>query len=627
MQIFLPLIIILGINAGMVLIFNKKFGEVLPVTLFSNTMIMILSGFFDLLQAGVGCIVLLAVLTCIVLIYLFIAKRQHFEYFAGQYFSLGFYLFLIVFAFVFCIDFGRRIQNWDEIGYWSLRVKEMVRIDHMYNHPDSLLPIHRDYPPFLACFQYLWCKLCGGFQDRWMYMSTHILELSMLIPIVEYFKKKKFKENAVTLFLVFILMVAVGLFVDIENDAMMFKSIYSDAFMAVLSAYLLFFVFKNEKINKFYLATVCLGAASLMLTKPSGLGFFLIITVVMVMNRVMLHKDACLKLGQGFWKTVNKKKVLIVALFTVVIPYGCYRIWEWYVVSLGVPRQFDPEENRNLLGFVKIFLGQGEAYQTETIANYIKSILSIPLLQRPVPMAWWQIFLLTIALFEILRYIVKTQEEKKYIRMLNVITAVSALGYAFYMNVLYVFSYNEKEATGLASFRRYLNTYWMCIWTLLVLLLISIIAQRAKDMSQYGYLWALAAILWVGVINPNEVVKIIPVSPAVETSVLVENIQDNQSVYVLQEKNDLHAITFLRYTMWPNTVDGIDYSSLEQEMSKEEFLEMISSYDYLYVKETDENFFRSVGVIPTDRDNFENLTLYRIDKTGSDIKFKFIGNN
>ena len=627
MQFFLPLILILGINAGMVLVFHKKFGEVLPITLFVNTMIMILSGLVDFLQAGIGSIILLTVLICIGLIYLFFVKRQSFDAFIEQYFSLGFYLFLTVYAFVFCIDYGRKIQNWDEIGYWGLRVKEMVRINHLYNHPDSLLPIHRDYPPFLACFQYLWCKLCGGFQDRWLYMSTHILELSMLIPIVECFKKKKFKNNVVTLSLVFILMIAVGLFVDIENDAMMFKSIYSDAFMAILSAYLLFFVFTNEKINRFYLATVCLGTASLMLSKPSGLGFFLIIIAVMVVRQIMLHKETCLELERNFWQSVDKKKALIVAVFTIVIPYGFYRVWEWYVVRLGVTRQFDPQKNRNLLGYVKIFLGEGEAYQTESITNYIKSILTTPLMQRPVSMTWWQIFLLTIALFEVLRYIVKTQQEKKYIRMLNVITAVAALGYAFYMNVLYVFSYNQKESVGLASFRRYLNTYWMCIWTLLILLFIFVIAQRAKDMRQYGVLWALVVILWVGVINPSEVIKIIPVSPAVETSVLVNNIQENQSVYVLQEKDDLHALTFLRYTMWPNTVDGMDYGNLKEEASREEFLEMISSYDYLYVKETDEEFFEDIGVLPSDREKIENLTLYRIDKASSDIKFVFIGNN
>lgn len=627
MQFLLPLIIILSLNVGMVLAFRRRFGEVLPVTMFSITMIMVIFGFFDFLQVGIWCICLIAALVYALLGYLFVMKRELFHDFVQQYFSLGFFLFLFVFAFVFCIDFGRRIQNWDEMVYWSLRVKEMVRIDHMYNHSDSLIPLHRDYPPFLACFQYLWCKLCGGFQDRWMYMSTHILELSMLIPIIECFDKKKFKNNVITIGLVFGFMLAVGLFVDIENDAMMFKSIYSDAFMAILSSYLLFLVFTRHKIDMFYLLNVCLGSTSLMLAKPSGLGFFLIIIAVMVITQVMLHKDACATKQEGFWKAIDKKKTMITGLFSVIIPFGCYRIWEWYVVNLGVNRQFDPNENRDLLGFIKIFLGQGEAYQTETIESYIKSILTTPIMQRPIPMTWWQIFILTIALFEILMCFVKTQEEKRYIRVLNVIVAVSALGYAFYMCVLYVFSYNETEATNLASFRRYLNTYWMCIWTLLILLFVFIIAKRTNDMSQYRSMWALLVILWVGVIHPDEVMKIVPVSPSVANSVLVENVQEEQSVYVLQAERDLYALTFLQYSIWPSNVDGKEYSGLEEVVSKEGFLELISSYDYLYVKEADAVFFENIGVLPTDRENFDNLTLYRVDKTNGDVKLLFVGSN
>lgn len=627
MQIILPLLVILSLNGGMVLLFQKKFGEVLPLTMFFSTVTMIILGFFDSLQMGIWIIFIFVVVVYIALVYFFMTKRQYFKFFIEQYFSLGFYLFLIMFLFVFCIDFGRKIQNWDELGYWSLRVKEMVRINHMYNHPDSLLPIHRDYPPFLACFQYLWCKLSGGFQDRWMYMSSHLLELSMLIPIIECFKKKKFKDNAAIIFLVMILMIAIGLFVDLENDAMMFKSIYSDAFMAILSAYLLFYVFKNEKIDKFYLINVCLGSVSLMLSKPSGLGFFLIIFTVMLMRQILLHKEICINMKKSFTQSLDKKKVIIVGIFTLIIPYGCYRIWEWYVVYLGLARQFDPQKNRNLLGFLRIFLGDGEPYQHETITNYIKGILTTPLMQRPIPMTWWQILLLTVAIFEVLAYIVKTKSEKNCIRMLNIITGISALGYAIYMNVLYVFSYNETESVGLASFRRYLNTYWMCIWTLLVLLFISVIAHEIKEISQSRGLCILAVILWVGIIDSNEVMKIVPVAPSIESSVLRENIQENQSVYVLQEKNDLYALTYLRYAIWPSAVEGIDYSSLREEISREEFLKEVSAYDYLYVKEMDESFFHDLGIIPVEQNKFEGSTLYRIDKESSNIEFVFVGNN
>lgn len=624
MQLLLPLLTILGLNAAMTLLFRKKFGEVLPLTLLSAALLVVLFGFLDILPLGVNIVMALGLLSYAAVICLFLARRELFRQFRENYFSLGFALFLLVYAFLFVTDYTRKIQNWDELGYWSLRVKEMMRIDQLYNAPDSLLPLHRDYPPFLACFQYFWCKTSGGFRDGWMYLSTHILELSMLIPCVEYFDKKNFRKNCVTVFMTFLLIVAAGLFVDIEDAAMLFKSIYSDAFMAVLSAYLLFFVFMKEKIDWFYRLNVCLGSAALMLSKPSGLGFFLIILIVMTVRQIMLHKDNCQQNKASFLRSLHKGKLALNTLFAAVIPYLCYQIWEWYVISLGVTRQFDPEENRNLVKFVQIFLGGGEAYQTETIENYIKGLISTPLLQRPVPMTWWQIFLLTIALFEILAYLTRDQIDRRYIRMLNIVTACSALGYAFYMSVLYVFSYDRIEATSLASFRRYLNTYWMCIWTFLLLLSITLLAKKAKETANTMPLWALLAVLWVGFISPEEVLKIIPTSPSVSGAVLAENLQEDDTVYVLQETDNLYTLTFLRYTVWPHTVEGSDYETLKAQETAEELLDTLSGFDYLYVKESDAEFFNSLGISPADQEAFEDQALYQIITADQNIEFRFI---
>jgi len=623
MQLVLPLIVLLGLDAWMVFLFKKKFGEVLPVTLLAATMVVIVFAFFDFLPLGVWVVTILGLGAYVWLAGLFFVKRKAFAEFADRYFGLGFFLFLLVYAFLFVVDFGRRIQNWDEIGYWSLRVKEMMRIDRLYNVPESLLPLHRDYPPFLACFQYFWCKLSGGFQDRWMYLSTHVLELSMLIPCVEYFEKKKGRQNIVTVFLAFLLIVSAGLFVDIEDAAMLFRSIYSDAFMAVLSAYLLFFVFMNRKIDGFYWCNVCLGAASLMLAKPSGLGFFLIILIVLTVNRIMMHKDFCTENGCRFFSSIRKGKLALTVLFAAVIPYMCYRVWEWYVVKLGVTRQFDPEENRDLLQFVRIFMGGGEAYQTETIENYIKGLISTPLMQRPVPMAWWQIFLLTIALFEILAYVTRGLIGKKYVRMLNIVTAAAALGYAFYMCVLYVFSYDRFEATTLASFRRYLNTYWMCIWICMLLIFVALLAQKAKKLEQYTPLWTLAIIIWVGFISPEAAMKIMPVSPGVTCSVLETHVGGEDSVYVLQQKDELYTLTYMRYAIWPHTVEGTDYENLSGQDAAQ-FLECLEDFAYLYVKETDEEFFRQLDICPVGAESFEAQTLYRIVRDGQSVEFEFV---
>lgn len=615
MQVLLSLIVLLGINAWMVCLFRREFGKVLPLTMLSVTLIMVVFAVADMLPLGVSVIKVLGLMAYIMIGVGFFFAKERLRVFADKYFSLGFWLFLLVFAFVFVVDYGRKIQNWDEIAYWSLRVKEMVRLDRLYNVPESLIPIHRDYPPFLACFQYFWCKMNGGFHDRWMYMGTHLLEISMLIPCVEYFAKGKSKQNILNVFLTFVLIVAMGLIVDIEDAAMMFKSIYSDAFMAILSAYLLFFVFMNQQTDWFFRLNMCLGFIGLLLAKPSGLGFFIIIVIFMLVNQLQMYKNE--KSGSDW------RKLIVTVLGAAIVPYLCYRVWEWYVVALGVNRQFDPEENRNLLQFVQIFLGNGESYQTVTIENYIKSVIAEPLLQRPIKLVWWQIFLLTIVLFEIAVRVIGNQEIGRRLRLLNIISACSAIGYMFYMCMLYVFSFDSVEATELASFRRYLNTYWMFIWNALILIFIAVNAE--KEHKKGSLLWGLAALIWIGFVDPDEVKKIVPVAPRISCSVLSEHVREEESVYVLQDEFDHYALTFMRYTIWPQKVDSGCSIEIKDQLSREDFNDILSEYEYLYIQDPVYELFEDFDMAPSNGELFESQSLYKIMKKDSEIEFEFIG--
>jgi hypothetical protein len=280
----------------------------------------------------------------------------------------------------------------------------------------------------------------------------------MLIPCIEYFDRKKVRD-IVVLFMTFMLIVASGFFVDLENDAMMYKTIYIDAFMAILSAYGFFFVFMVKKIDWFYVVNVCLVASGLLLSKQSGLGFFIIMILIMVANWFMIHWEKCCGNVHEFIVKINIKAVVFVAGIGIVIPYAFYRVWEWYVASLGFSRQFDPESNRSVVKLVQILMGAGEEYQRTAIINYIQAIMEESLMKRPISMAYWQLMLVTIVLFEVVAYIVRGDIPKKYIRMLTVISTLGAVIYAGFMMMLYTFSFPENEAVGLASFRRYLNTY------------------------------------------------------------------------------------------------------------------------------------------------------------------------
>ena len=627
MNLLVPIIFVLGMNANMVLLFRRKFGEVLPIALLLSALLVSVFGFCDFLKLGAMIVTGGGLVAYPMLVFLFVKKRDRFKGFVERYFSLGFVLFLVVYVFLFVSDYARKIQNWDEIVYWGLRVKEMMRIDKLYTSSESLMTFHQDYPPFIACFQYFWCQMSGGFRDSWLYLSTHLLELSLLIPCIEYFPKRKWKDNLVVVFITFMLILASGFFVDIENDAMMFKSIYIDAFMAILAAYGFFFVFMVKNIDSFYLTNVCLVASGLMLSKQSGLGFFIIMILIMIVNHCMLHWDACSKNLSEFVKRIAKKKVCFIALFTIVIPYVLYRIWEWYVVSLELTRQFDPENNRSVVSLLQILAGAGEAYQRTTIVNYLQGLLETTLVQRPVAMAYWQLILVTIVLFEVIAHLCKDQIPKKYIRMLNIVSTLGAIIYAAFMMMLYTFSCSEGEATSLASFRRYMNTYWMIIWIFAGLIIISVVAQRGKRLVELKILWIILAVLWIVLINPAEVRKLYPTTPSVSTGVLAEYVQDGESVYVLDvsENNTLYTRSFIKYKLWPVTVEGAIYMELQDKVTCDDFLKDLKDYDYLYVVKADEVFFEKYNMSDRGVELSQDKALYKIKENDATEMFKLLG--
>jgi hypothetical protein len=365
-----------------------------------------------------------------------------------------------------------------------------------------------------------------------------------------------------------------------------------------------------KKIDWFYVVNVCLVASGLLLSKQSGLGFFSIMILIMIANWFMIHWEKCSGNVHEFVAKINIRAVAFVAGIGIVIPYVFYRIWEWYVASLGLSRQFDPESNRSVVKLVKILMGAGEEYQRTTIINYIQALMEESLMKRPINMAYWQLMLVTIVLFEVVAYIVKNDIPKKYIRMLNVIATLGAAIYAGFMMMLYTFSFPESEAVGLASFRRYLNTYWMIIWVFAGLIIIASVARCAKGLKDLKSLWILLAVLWIVVIDPAEVRKLYPTTPSVSTSVLAENVSEGETIYVLDTNVDndpRYTQCFIRYRLWPVTVDGGSYEDLYDTVTAEELLNTIQGYDYLYVASDNQDFFDKFDL------NVEVKGLYRTD--------------
>jgi hypothetical protein len=142
------------------------------------------------------------------------------------------------------------------------------------------------------------------------------------------------------------------------------------------------------------------------------------------------------------------------------------------------------------------------------------------------------------------------------------------------------------------------------------LIIIASVARRAKGFKDLKTLWILLAVLWIVVIDPAEVRKLYPTTPSVSTSVLAENVSEGETIYVLDtnvENDSKYTQCFIRYRLWPVTVEGGLYEDLYETATAEELLNTIQGYDYLYVASENQDFFEKFGL------NVEVNGLYRTD--------------
>lgn len=180
MSFILPLIFCISITGTFAIILNKKFEEVLPLALMSAALLLFISGFWDLRIGYVVVFVIAAFFPIIV----FIRKIKgiDFKIFWDQIFTPSFVIFILLYSFVFLLNLNRGFHTWDEVSHWGPMVKETLRLNRFYCVDESVLLVHKDYPPIVTLFEALWCKLCGGYEESYLYKALQTLSFSLLMP-------------------------------------------------------------------------------------------------------------------------------------------------------------------------------------------------------------------------------------------------------------------------------------------------------------------------------------------------------------------------------------------------------------------------------------------------------------
>ncbi|MCL2433013.1 MAG: hypothetical protein FWD16_00635 [Clostridia bacterium] len=622
MSFFVPLLFILGFTGTLMLATKLRFGRALPIALMLCALIVYVFTLAGSLQAGFVFVVICAVAFPLLLVVLAYYKKCDLSEFKERALTPGLAVFLVIYAGLYFYTAGRGFSMWDEFSHWGPVVRETLRLNDFYSVSPAL-DIHKNYPPIVPLFESVWCKLAGGFAERTVYHSLGTLMLSLFVPVFEEIRWKKKILMPVKLALTLIALCSVVLIFQ----PYYLSSIYLEALMGLLMAYGLFCVFTQGKPSfAGGLEFVVLGCF-LLLAKQIGAAAFGFLTIWYLVC-FFTGKKACFK----------KHWPMLLACLAVPLLFNLS--WSRFVAARGIEGQFDAGRV-SIAGFLDIVKNRGgQPWQRETFVNFVDAVLTRPLIRVPLALTFWQIMLFVAAMFGGLVFWCKGIFQKARLIALNVVLALGAAGWAGVHMLLYIFTFNEVEGPGLASFNRYMNTYFIGAFALWVMLFCFALFRKESQKGRRVLAELCVVCIWIWVVFlPRETpMALIPrrnisarYAPIAQR--IAANTDPDGRVFIVGQEQTGEEKLAMYYLLLPQKciVYGLkepkaEDSWLVMNPTPEEWINDLAAreYKYLYLLRIDDSFIEKYnGLFPPSTVLWDDQ-LYRINRLDNGISFDLI---
>lgn len=644
MDFAVPLLFVIGISGSAVMIARKRFEEVLPVSLLTVTLILYISGLFGRLLIGYYCALAIA---CAfpVLILIHLLKRKNHTKPLADVFTPGFFIFLALYIFVWNLNGSRGFTMWDEISHWGPMVKETLRLNKFYSVPESMLSVHKDYPPIVSLFEYLWCKLSGGYRESYLYNGLQLLSFSLFFPMFSRFKWEKSVLFFGKLALSALLLISAPLILSL-SDARFYQTIYTDCLLALLLAYSLSSIVIEKKISGFGLIRLSTAFSFMLLTKQMGIAFWALSFAFFLINIFIAHLGRI----RTMLRKVQIKKILPLALMilttTILVPGLFLFSWNRHVDSYDLPKQFSLSSVQ-ISELPGIRAGTiGEPYQRQAMNNFLDAFMTRELVSRPVTLSFWQLMIMAFIAILLIGKYGKGPFENKQVEWLGLITYLGSFGYSLAMLLLYTFCFDAYEGPRLASFDRYMNTYVFAAISIAIMLFIYLsgLQEKSRNKTSIYHLGALLSVIWLVFLSPSDILNLKPVrAPNSVTAaftqdydILHANTTPDDKVYIISQQSDGYVTYNISYLLLPEAFNAWGYSLGEKYSDEDGYTVNLSvqawvktliseKYGYLYLQKIDQNFLDKYSSVFEPDAEIKDKQLYKIIQTGDDtIQLKHV---
>lgn len=593
MSIVLPLLYILLISLSLTVFLNKRFNDVVIFSFLIPVFLIYTLGLVGSLKLGFY----LSLILCFIWIIPFLIKIKDKKFIINiidNYFTLGFFVFIGLFIGVsFFLRYASFFQ-WDDFTHWGPMVKEMYRLDKLYCVNESLLPVHRDYPPMVSILELLWCHLCSGYEERFVYRAIGTFSISLIIPFIPEDKEKNRIKRIILTLLVIAVFIA-SFFVDYmaaEGYGLLSNliTIYPDALVGLFSAFVFVYIYKEKNFNRVNCLFISLLLTFMLMIKQISFAFFLMIIFYSAFKLYRSDLDF-------------KDKIIKYILYFLTIPLIFYFSWNIYSNLSNIDGQFALSKISLSQLINIVFFNKGLDYQLTTKSYFLSSLINRPML-RLFGLTYFELFLIFVCvIIFVLAFLIK--DNKLNVSFITFTLTIGVLGFAFTMFTLYMFTYSEYEALKLASFERYMQTY--IVFMMYVAIFTFVLGIYKINMNKGLVLClALALVMPFSFKGNMKYVKIRSSYEGYRTRYEYKEfvkqigsfIQSGDKILAVSQIKDDYIELISRYEHLDVDIDFISLGIPNEEetyrlnKTYSEWKELYQNYDYIYTYHTDELFYR-----------------------------------
>ena len=504
--------------------------------------------------------------------------------------------FIILYGIMAILLIGFISIVWDDFSHWLLTVKNMVLFNELSNNSKSTI-IFKTYPPATAIIQYFYNFVGGiGFRSfNLEYNSQLITNYFVMILLLSMINMTPLsKKSKIILYPVLFLILAIF-------NQEIYVSLFVDVILSIMGAYLiiLYEYMKKQKINKkFEFIDMVLATLFLSLVKSTGTAIIVFCLIYIIIDLILTKKYKF------------NLKIIITILISLLI---AKKSWGYYLSKTKVDIMW--ETGKITLGNVlKIFDGKGQQYQYETINNFFKAILK----QRIGIFSYTVFFIIMIGLL-IYLYIRKNDNERLKLLIYNILIIII---YPISLLLMYIFIFSPTEAINLASFSRYLSTIVIFLILLNGLILIKdkIILRHEKITTKVITICIIILVFTNSTMKTFTIKKLKQIKKAKRYRNEIRkipkeiSINPNNKVYFISDmsKDGGYYHWIFKYEATPLKTQPFYYND------DENLFETLKNYDYLYLKDFDENFSKKYSIMF--KNGLESNNFYRIEKENNEIK-------